>query len=143
MSIFRYNVFILDPENRLIDHNGEVGYGDFVIWNDSWIVISLTDSEIIIHLDNANTHRRYFLTKCVRPDDWREVDNRILSRCFTMLKYACCHRSTFRKNKTFLIIRNQRVRSVFEQLSKNARSRYRHIWFPDMIAPGYVAVTLP
>lgn len=143
MSIFRYNVFILDPENRLIDHNGEVRYGEGVIYNDCCIDISLIDSEIIIHLVNANTHRRFFLSKCARPDDWREVDDRLLYRCCIMLKYAFCYRCTFRKNKTFLIIRNQRVRSVFEQLSKNAKSRYKHTWFPDMITPGYVAVTLP
>ena len=81
MSIFRYNVFILDPENRLIDHNGEVRYGEGVIYNDCCIDISLIDSEIIIHLVNANTHRRFFLSKCARPDDWREVDDRLLYRC--------------------------------------------------------------
>lgn len=142
MSIFRYNVFILDPENRLIDHNGEVRYG-VILHNNCGIGISLTDSEVIIHLANANTGRRFFISKCARPDDWREVDCSLLYRCFIMLEYALFYRSTFRKNKTFLIIRNQRVRSVFEQLSKNAKSRYKHTWFPDMITPGYVAVTQP
>lgn len=141
MSIFRHNVFILDPENRLINHNGQVGYGDYVIYNDFWIAISLTDSEIIIYADDAYRHKRFFLSRCARPDDWREVDHRLLDRCFTMLKYANYYRSTFRKNKTFLIIRNQRVKAIFELLSKNAKSRYKHSWFPDMIAPGYVAVS--
>ncbi len=140
MSIFRYNVFILDPENRLIDHNGEVEYVQDVHYNDFGIVISLTDNEIIIHIYRKG--RQFFLSKCARPDDWRKVDNSLLYRCFTMLKYALLFRSTFRKNKTFLIIRNQRVKSVFEQLSKNAKYKYKYIW-PNMIAPGYVAVTQP
>ena len=141
MSIFRYNVFILDPENHIINHNGEVWYGDGILHNSLCIDILLANSEIIIYFANADTGRRFFVSRCVRPDDWREADHRLLYRCFTMLKYANCYRSTFRKNKTFLIIRNQRVKAIFELLSKNAKSWYKHSWFPDMIAPGYVAVS--
>lgn len=45
MSIFRYNVFILDPENRLFNQNGQIWYGGCVYDNLS-IDIQLANSEI-------------------------------------------------------------------------------------------------
>lgn len=140
MSIFRYNVFILDPENRLIDHNGEVVHSDGFIYDVTLVSISLTNGEILTYLSNYRSIR-YFESRCASPDDWREGDNRILIRCFTMLIYANCFCSTFRKNKIFLIIRNQKIKAVFELLLKNDKFKCRHIRVPDMIAPGYVAVT--
>lgn len=141
MSIFRYNVFILDPENHLINHNGQIWYGDGSICDHSAIGISLTNDEIVADYLNVDTLRRYFESRCARPDDWREADNRVLWRCFNMLKYVGLICSRFSKIKIFLIIRNQKVKAVFEQLLKNDKFKCRHILVPDMIAPGYVAVT--
>ena len=142
MSIFRYNVFILDPENRLFNQNGQIWYGGCVYDNLS-IDIQLANSEIITYISNADTSRQYFESRCARPDDWREADHRLLVRCFIMIKDVGHNCSMFRKNKIFLIIRNQKVKAVFEQLLKNDKFKCRHICVPDMIAPGYVAVTQP
>lgn len=68
MSIFRYNVFILDPENRLFNQNGQIWYGGCVYDNLS-IDIQLANSEIITYISNADTSRRYFESRCTRPDD--------------------------------------------------------------------------
>ena len=142
MSIFRYNVFVLDPENSLFNQNGQIWYGGR-IYDHLSIYIQLTNSEIITDISNADTSRRYFESRCTRPDDWREADHRLLVRCFIMLKDVGHNCSMFRKNKIFLIIRNQKVKAVFEQLLKNDNFKCRHIGVPDMIAPGYVAVTQP
>lgn len=142
MSIFRYNVFILDPENRLFNQNGQIWYGGR-IYDHLAIDIQLSNSEIITYFSNADTSRRYFESRCARPDDWREADHRLLVRCFIMIKDVGHYSSMFRKNKIFLIIRNQKVKAVFEQLLKNDKFKCRHICVPDMIAPGYVAVTQP
>lgn len=141
MSIFRYNVFILDPENHLINHNGQISYRDGSICDHTVIGISLTNDEIIARYLNADTGRPYFESRCARPDDWREVDSRVLWRCFNMLKYASHFYYTFKKNKIFLIIRNPKFKAVFEKLLENDKFKCRHIWIPDMIVPGYVAVT--
>lgn len=142
MSIFRYNVFILDPENRLFNQNGQILYWRGVC-DHLPIDIQLSNSEIITYISNADTSRRYFESRCTRPDDWREADHRLLVRCFIMIKDVGHYSSMFRKNKIFLIIRNQKVKAVFEQLLKNDKFKCRHICVPDMIAPGYVAVTQP
>lgn len=144
MSIFRYNAFILDPENRLFNQNGQIQiwYVGCVCDNLS-IDIQLANSEIITYISNADTSRRYFESRCTRPDDWREADHRLLVRCFIMIKDVGHRCSMFRKNKIFLIIRNQKVKAVFEQLLKNDKFKCRHILVPDMIAPGYVAITQP
>ena len=142
MSIFRYNVFILDPENRLFNQYGQIWYGGR-IYDHLAIDIQLSNSEIITYFSNADTSRRYFESRCARPDDWREADHRLLVRCFIMIKDVGHYSSMFRKNKIFLIIRNQKVKAVFEQLLKNDKFKCRHICVPDMIAPGYVAVTQP
>lgn len=142
MSIFRYNVFVLDPENRLFNQNGQILYGEGVC-DHLAIDIQLSNSEIITYISNADTSRRYFESRCARPDDWKEANHRLLVRCFIMLKDVGHNCSMFRKNKIFLIIRNQKVKAVFEQLLKNDKFKCRHICVPDMIAPGYVAVTQP
>lgn len=85
MSIFRYNVFVLDPENRLFNQNGQIWYGEGVC-DHLAIDIQLSNSEIITYISNADTSRRYFESRCARPDDWREADHRLLVRCFIMLK---------------------------------------------------------
>ena len=142
MSLFHYRVIVIDPENQIVNLNGQdVKRYHYIIGHD--VGISLTNNKIIASISGDSSP--YFESSCVRPDDWREVDTRILRRCFRMLTHlhpdTIYERSLFSKKKIFLIIRNPMIKAVFEKLLENDKFKCRHIWTPDMIAPGYVAVS--
>ncbi len=142
MSIFHYRIIVLDPENQIVNLDGQGVKYSYVI-NNCWMSISLSNSEINAVYYNVNNSSVLFESRCVLPDDWKEVDTKILRRCFRMLTNLSVffHRPLFRKDKVFLIIRNPMIKAVFEELLKNDKFKCKYIQIPDMIAPGFVAVT--
>ena len=143
MSLFHYRVIVLDPENQIVNLNGQVVKRYSYVLDHSVFAISLSNNEIIASLVCTDDSSVFFESRCVRPDDWREVDTRILRRCFRMLTHLgvirC--RPLFSKHKIFLIIRNPMIKAVFEKLLENDKFKCKYIRTPDMIAPGYVAVS--
>lgn len=143
MSLFHYRVIVIDPENQIVNLNGQDVKKYCYVLDHNVLAISLTDNEIIASLSSADDSSVFFESRCVRPDDWREVDTRILRRCFRMLTHldVIYVSPLFSKNKIFLIIRNPMIKAVFEQLLENDKFKCKHLRIPDMIAPGYVAVS--
>lgn len=141
MSIFHYRIIVLDPENQIVNLDGQGVKCSYAI-NNCWMSISLSNSEINAVYHNMNNSSVLFESRCVLPDDWKEVDTKILRRCLRMLTPLSVFSDwTLLKDKVFLIIRNPMIKAVFEELLKNDKFKCKYIRIPDMIAPGFVAVS--